>query len=308
MSSMPYEEILNTIKSDVPSLTDIKSIHQLEGGLTNINFKIVTELDCYVLRVSDASANTLGINRENEYINSIRAHQAGLGAEVVHRIVDKNILLLKWIEAKTLSPIDIQNQPSLIPRIANALRSLHAGPSFQGEFHFPSIRKKYLETVINADYFLPDQYLEYLPHIEKLEALIAKYPEKRVPCNNDLLAENLMDDGNKIWIIDYEYAGQNEASFEIGNFAHEVGMSDEQLNELCLHYWKENNQQKVARAKAWSIIARYGWVLWASIQDATSSIMFDYKSWGMKKWNTVLPELKGEVYTEIIKNLNKFDA
>ncbi len=303
MSSMPYEEILNTIKSDVPSLTDIKSIHQLEGGLTNINFKIVTELDCYVLRVSDASANTLGINRENEYINSIRAHQAGLGAEVVHRIVDKNILLLKWIEAKTLSPIDIQNQPSLIPRIANALRSLHAGPSFQGEFHFPSIRKKYLETVINSGYFLPDQYLEYLPYIEKLEELIDGNPESKVPCNNDLLAENLMDDGNKIWIIDYEYAGQNEASFEIGNFAHEVGMSDEQLNELCVHYWKENNKQKIARAKAWSIIARYGWVLWASIQDATSSIMFDYKSWGMKKWNSVLPELKGEVYSEILKKL-----
>jgi len=303
MTSFPYEEILNSLKSDVPSLTDIKSIHQLEGGLTNINFKIVTELDCYVLRVSDASATTLGINREDEYINSIRAHQAGLGAEVVFRIVDKNILLLKWIEAKTLSPIDIQHQPSLIPRIANALRSLHAGPSFQGKFHFPSIRKKYLERVINSGYFLPDQYLEYLPYIEKLEELIDGNPESKVPCNNDLLAENLMDDGNKIWIIDYEYAGQNEASFEIGNFAHEVGLNNEQLNELCLHYWKENNIQKIARAKAWSIIARYGWVLWASIQDANSSITFDYKSWGMKKWNSVLPELQGEVYSEILKKL-----
>jgi len=303
MTSFPYEEILNSLKSDVPSLTDIKSIHQLEGGLTNINFKIVTELDCYVLRVSDASATTLGINREDEYINSIRAHQAGLGAEVVFRIVDKNILLLKWIEAKTLSPIDIQHQPSLIPRIANALRSLHAGPSFQGKFHFPSIRKKYLERVINSGYFLPDQYLEYLPYIEKLEELIDGNPESKVPCNNDLLAENLMDDGNKIWIIDYEYAGQNEASFEIGNFAHEVGLNNEQLNELCLHYWKENNIQKIARAKAWSIIARYGWVLWASIQDANSSITFDYKSWGMKKWNSVLPELQGESYSEILKKL-----
>lgn len=303
MTSMPYEEILNSLKSEVPTFADIKSIHRLEGGLTNINFKIVTENDCYVLRVSDKSSIALGINRENEYINSIRAHQAGLGAEVIHRIVDKNILIIKWIDAKTLSPIDIQHQPSLIPRIAHALTLLHAGPSFQGEFHFPSIRKKYLETVINAGYFLPDQYLEYLPLIETLEVLIAKNPETLVPCNNDLLAENLMDDGNKIWIIDYEYAGQNEASFEIGNFAHEVGLNDEQLNELCLHYWKENIQQKVARAKAWSIIARYGWVLWASIQDATSSIMFDYKSWGTKKWNSVLPELQGEVYSEILKKL-----
>lgn len=303
MSSMPYEEILNIVKSEVTLLRDINSIHKLEGGLTNRNFKIETGLDCYVIRVSEPSSIALGINRENEYINSIRAHQAGLGAEVIHRIVDKDILIIKWIDAKTLSPTEIQHQPSLIPRIANALAALHAGPSFQGEFHFPSIRKKYLETVINAQYFLPDQYLEYLPYIEKLEELIDGNPESKVPCNNDLLAENLMDDGNKIWIIDYEYAGQNEASFEIGNFAHEVGLNDEQLNELCLHYWKENIEQKVARAKAWSIIARYGWVLWASIQDATSSIPFDYKSWGMKKWLSVVPELKGEIYTEILKKL-----
>lgn len=303
MTSLLHQEILNTIKSEVPSLTGIKSIIKLEGGLTNINFKIETELGCYVIRVSESSSTTLGINRENEYINSIRAYQAGLGAEVFHRIVDKNILIIKWIDAKTLDAIDIQNQPSLIPRIANALTALHAGPVFQGEFDFPSIRKKYLEIVINSDYFLPDQYLDFLPYVEKLEELLAKNPEKKVPCNNDLLAENLMDDGNKIWIIDYEYAGQNEASFEIGNFAHEVGLNDEQLHELCQRYWKENSLQKVARAKAWSMIARYGWVLWASIQDATSSIIFDYKSWGMKKWNSVLPELQGEVYTEILKKL-----
>ena len=95
----------------------------------------------------------------------------------------------------------------------------------------------------------------------------------------------------------YDNFLNNSKSLKLLNY------NDEQLNEFCLHYWKENVKQKVARAKAWSIIARYGWVLWASIQDATSSITFDYKSWGMKKWNSVLPELQGEVYYEILKKL-----
>jgi thiamine kinase-like enzyme len=308
MTTLRYEDIVKIVQSEVPSLSEIKNITKLNGGLTNVNFRIDTSQESYVVRVSEPSSTTLGINRDNEYINSKRAHEAGLGAEVIHRIIEKNMLIIKWIDAKTLHPDDIINQPSLMPRITNALKLLHAGPSFQGEFNFPVMRKKYLEIVTRSGYFIPDQYLELLPLIENLEQAIACTPEEKVPCNNDLLAENLMDDGNKIWIIDYEYAGQNEASFEIGNFAHEVELSDKQLTELCAAYWGQNDTYKFARAKAWSIVARYGWVLWASIQDANSSIFFDFKTWGLKKWDSVLPEIQGKVYTEILKNLNKFNA
>ncbi|MES1223422.1 MAG: LPS biosynthesis choline kinase, partial [Bacteroidota bacterium] len=152
-------------------------------------------------------------------------------------------------------------------------------------------------------YFLPDQYLSIEPLVMELEKIIAATQETFVPCNNDLLAENFMDDGEKIWIIDYEYAGQNEASFEIGNLASETALNDEQLTMLCDAYWQQHLPVKIARAMAWSMIARYGWVLWASIQEAVSTIQFDFRSWGMKKWNSVLPELTGDRYQTVLKNL-----
>src|SRR4029077_5236343 len=117
-------------------------------------------------------------------------------------------------------------QPGLLSRIADALKKLHGGPKFQGDFYFPGIRKKYLQTVLDSGFFLPEQYLHIEPLILNLEKILADTAEPLVPCNNDLLAENFMDDGKKIWIIDYEYGGQNEASFEIGNLASETSLND----------------------------------------------------------------------------------
>jgi thiamine kinase-like enzyme len=212
-------------------------------------------------------------------------------------------MVLRWIEARTLHKKDVQTEGGLLPRIAEALKTLHGGPAFEGHFHFPVIRRNYLKTVLDSGYFLPEHYLEREASIQALEKILAENPEEKVPCNNDLLAENFLDDGHKIWIIDYEYAGQNEASFEIGNFAGETDLTDEALAKLCDAYWREHSEYKIARARAWSIIARFGWVMWASIQEAVSPIDFDFRTWGLHKWQSVLPELQGTRYQQILENL-----
>lgn len=299
---------LNTLRKQIPFLANASNITTLSGGLTNRNYRIDTTDGTYVMRIGDPAASLLGVNRENERINTQLAHGAGVGASLLASISIENILVISWIEAKTLHAADLQSRPELLPRIAQSLRMLHGGPEFRGDFHFPTLRRKYLKTVLNAGYFLPDQYLHIEPLVTELEKLIASSPEKLVPCHNDLLAENFLDDGQKIWIIDYEFSGQNEASFELGNLAAESSLSDEQINHLCDAYWQKHSPSKIARAKAWSMIARFGWVLWASIQEGISTIDFDFRTWGMHKWNSVLPELRGSKYEDVMKNLKKFKS
>ncbi|MDP4129063.1 MAG: choline kinase family protein [Bacteroidota bacterium] len=303
MHSMIRDSELRTMMDRIPCLAAVENIRVLNGGLTNKNYRIDTTSDSYVMRVSSGKGDLLGINRENERVNTLRAHQAGIGPEVIHSSPDEQILLLRWVEAETLHASDFHSQPGLLPRIAGALKALHTGPEFQGYFHFPAIRKKYLKTVLDSGYFMPDEYINLEPLISELEIRLAESPENLVPCNNDLLAENFLDDGKKIWIIDYEYAGQNEASFEIGNLAGETALDDGQLTALCDAYWEKHSLSKIARARAWSVIARFGWVLWASIQGAVSPIDFDFRSWGMRKWHSVLPELGGDRYQQILENL-----
>ncbi|HRH50141.1 MAG TPA: choline/ethanolamine kinase family protein [Panacibacter sp.] len=303
MNSLLNDARLTELRKKIPALADATNIVALEGGLTNINYRVETPSGIYVMRVSDKATHLLGINRENESVNTARAHKSGVGAAMIDFLSNEKVLVISWIEAKTLHAADFQKQPELLLSIANALKKLHTGPTFQGNFYFPLVRKKYLNTVLENRYFIPDQYLSLEPLILELEKILASNPEELVPCNNDLLAENFMDDGKKIWIIDYEYAGQNEASFEIGNLASESALSDEQLTILCDAYWQKHLPSKIARAMAWSVIARYGWVMWASIQEAVSSIDFDFRSWGLKKWHSVLPELTGERYIEVLEKL-----
>ena len=299
---------LKKLVSRIPLFENLQSVSALGGGLTNMNYRVDTQQGAYVLRVSDSSSSLLGINRENERINTAKAHEAGVGAALIDSLPSENALVISWINARTLHAEDIKLQSGLLQRMATALRQLHSGPSFHGEFYFPLVRKKYLQTVITNNYFLPDNYLGIEPLILELEKIIGSNRETFVPCNNDLLAENFMDDGEKIWIIDYEYSGQNEASFEIGNLASEIALNDEQLTQLCDTYWQQHLPGKIARAMAWSIIARFGWTLWASIQESVSKIDFDFRSWGMRKWNSVVPELKGERYKIVLENLKKYST
>ncbi|HMC87199.1 MAG TPA: hypothetical protein VKI61_16860, partial [Chitinophagaceae bacterium] len=87
--------------------------------------------------------------------------------------------------------------------------------------------------------------------------------------------------------------------------ASESGLSVEDITVLCEAYWKKNISVKVARALAWSMIARYGWMMWASIQSAVSTIDFDFKTWGLKKWNSVLPDLNSENYKSVLATLKQ---
>jgi thiamine kinase-like enzyme len=303
MTALFPDNRLNAFLAHVPALSTITGIYPVAGGLTNKNYRIDTGLKSYLLRVCDTGQNQLGINRENEKINTGRAHEAGVGPAMIASSVADGLLLISWIDAKTLHASDLQGNPALLKKIGEALQRLHAGPAFEGYFNFPRIRKVYLRTALENNYFLPAGYLEMEPLVAALEEAIAIRPEPLVPCHNDLLAENFMDDGDKIWIIDYEYAGQNEPSFEIGNLASESWLSANDLLVLCNAYWQSENSAKYHRALAWSIIARFGWVAWASIQHAVSKIDFDYKTWGLRKWESVLPELKSDYYFEVLHHI-----
>lgn len=306
MHSSTHEATLQELIKKIPVFAEVTRISELPGGLTNSNYRVDTKNQSYVLRLSDDATSLLGIDRQNERINTRIAGQAGIGAAVICSLPDENILVTGWIDAKTLHAEDIHQRPFLLPRMAAALRALHALPAFHQDFYFPSVRKKYLEMVVNHHYFLPDEYLHLEKRIEELEGMLASGPEPPVPCNNDLLAENFMDDGEKIWIIDYEYSGQNEPSFDIGNMAAEIFLNDEQLRVFCDAYWQKHLPGKIYRAMAWSVIARFGWVMWASVQEAISAIDFDFRTWGLKKWNSVLPELQGDRFGEIAENLKKY--
>jgi len=128
-----------------------------------------------------------------------------------------------------------------------------------------------------------------------------------VPCNNDLLAENFIEDGDRVWIIDYEYSGNNDPCFELGNIWSECGLSTEQLDELVTAYYGRALRHKTARAHLQGIVAKYGWTLWGCIQSASSALEFDFWAWAMERYEAALAEFNSPHFDHLLADVHAGD-
>jgi thiamine kinase-like enzyme len=290
----------------VPELRGADSVSELAGGLTNTNYKVEANGKAYVVRVSAKDAGLLAIDRENEYENSVAAAEAGVGAGVVAYLPERGVLVLEFIEGRTQSPEDLRRGDKL-DWVATACRKLHGARRFRDDFNMFRIRQRYLRLVQERGFRLPERYLEFEPQVRRIEDAMAVRDEGTVPCNNDLLAENFIDVGDGFRLIDYEYSGNNDACFELGNVWSESNLSLDQLEELVGHYYGEPLANKVARARLWGLMSKYGWTLWASIQDSVSDIDFDFWSWGMEKYERAVAEFDGPDFERLVEDVQRED-
>ena len=276
----------------MPSVRGARRISLLEGGITNRNYRVDLPSGTVVVRLSDPQGSDLAIDRENEYRNSMAAADAGAAPSVVEYLPGRGVLVVAWVEGRTFTEADVRN-PANLPRIAQACARLHAGPAFASPFNMFDIQARYLALVRQRGYRLPARYEEVAESAGRIQVAMGRHPEPLVPCHNDLLAANFIDDGSRIWLIDYEYSGMNEASFEIGNIWSESTLSPDLLEPLVAAYWGEVHEARIARARLWALMSKYGWMLWASIQEAISPIHFDYWTWGLEKYERAVAEFDG---------------
>jgi thiamine kinase-like enzyme len=290
----------------IPVLGDRRSVEELAGGLTNTNYKVVTPQGAYVVRVSAKDAGLLAIDRENEYLNTVSAAEAGVGAAVVDYLPERSLLVLEFIEGTTQTSEDLRRGDRL-DWVADACRRLHGARAFRDDFNMFDIQRRYLRLVQERGFRLPERYLEFEPQVRRIEEAMAVRDEGTVPCNNDLLAENFIDVGDGFRLIDYEYSGMNDACFELGNVWSESNLSLGQLDELVGHYYGRPLANKVARARLWGLMSKYGWTLWASIQDGVSQIDFDFWEWGMEKYDRAVAEFDGPDFDRLVEDVQRAD-
>ena len=303
---MSVDAPLAGILESVPELRNRRSVSELVGGLTNTNYKVETDAGAYVVRVSSKDAGLLAIDRENEYLNSVAAADAGVGAAVVAYLPEQSVLVLEFIEGTTQTSEDLRRGDKL-DLAAAACRQLHGARRFRDDFDMFDIQRRYLGIVQERGFRLPERYLEFEPQVRAIEEAMAVRDEGTVPCNNDLLAENFIDVGGAFRLIDYEYSGNNDACFELGNVWSESNLSLEQLDELVAHYYGRPRRNKVARARLWGLMSKYGWTLWASIQDGVSEIDFDFWEWGMEKYVRAVAEFDAPGFERLLEDVQRPD-
>ena len=278
------------------------SIEPLSGGLTNTNFRVSVDGTPYFIRVPGESTDLLAIDRKNEVHNTKAAAAAGVAPPVLYHLPEYDVMVLKFLDGKTMSKESL-NEPGMPTRMARAIQKLHAGPRFYSDFNMFRLTDYYLKLCEERSIRIPDGYLERMPTVARIEEAMSVRPLPSVPCNNDLLAENYIDDGRQLWLIDYEYSGNNDPTFELGNTCQEMQFSDAQIDEVCAAYFGQVTAQQIARMKLNMVMSDVGWGLWAAIQAKISSIDFDFWGWAIDRWGRAVQKMDSAEFPHWLKDV-----
>jgi thiamine kinase-like enzyme len=284
-----------------------RTVSELSGGLTNRNYKVTTPDGTFVARISSDGSELLAIDRDYEYRNSAAAAAAGAGAPVVEYRPQDRLLVIGYLEGRTLGPADVAAAGN-IARIAEACRRLHSGGRFGNDFDMFDIQRRYLSVARSRGFKIPAGYDDLLPQVSAAEKALAVRAEGTVPCNNDLLPANFIDDGERVWLIDYELSGNNDACFELGNIGAEAHLSDDALAGLVTAYYGNPRRSKIARARLLGgLVGMYGWTLWGAIQHAASPIDFDFWSWAMERFEGAARGFTARDFGTLLEDVQRDD-
>lgn len=298
---------LEALLDRIPVLQGLpRTVTELPGGLTNQNLHVSTPTHDVVVRRFRGDAELLGIDRDAEHVNTLAAAQAGVGAPVVDYRPDLGVLVIGFVDGTTYENSSFDD-PDVVRRAGWAIRRLHDGPRFSGDFDMFARQARYLRTVQDKGYPLFDGYADHDDAFHRVERALAVRAEPTVPCNNDLLAGNFVDDGAKIWLIDYEYSGNNDACFELGNTSTECDLDDDQVEALVTAYFGQPLRARLARVRLQALVSAYGWALWGAIQSAASSIDFDFDRWGLERFEKAARGFTSDRFDRLLEDVTRAD-
>jgi thiamine kinase-like enzyme len=298
---------LEALLDRIPVLQGLpRTVTELPGGLTNQNLRVTTPSHDLVVRRFRGDAELLGIDRHAEHVNTVAAARAGVGAPVVDYRPDLGVLVIGYVDGTTYDNSSFDD-PDVVRRAGLAIRQLHDGPRFTGDFDMFARQARYLRTVQDNGYPLFDGYTDHDDAFHRVERALAARAAPTVPCNNDLLAGNFVDDGSKVWLIDYEYSGNNDACFELGNTSTECDLDDDQVEALVTAYYGRPGRAQLARVRVQALVSAYGWSLWGAIQAAASSIDFDFDTWGLERFEKAARGFTSDRFGRLLEDVARAD-
>ncbi len=266
-------EFENKIKS-LPIWKNLENIEPLAGGITNLNFLVSDSGSKSVVRLGSDIPEHL-VYRSNEIIVSEAAYQIGVSPKLIYN--EPGVLVLEFIESKTLEPKTVrENLNKIVPIIRKIHDEIPNKLSGQPQiFWVFYVIKYYSNYLLNNN----SSHISLIPSLlkkaEKLEKLSS--PREIVFGHNDLLAANFLDDGSKIWVVDWEYGGFNDPLFDIGGLSSNNDLDENLENEVLEMYFKEKTSKDlIIKYNAMKTASLLRETMWSMVSEITSKIEFNY--------------------------------
>ena len=294
---------LELICEQVPELASSdRRTSVISGGMTNRNYRVTTAAGDYVVRISVREIGELGIDRDNEHHNSILAADAGVGAPVIARVAEPEALVVGFVGGVTLTPKDFED-PRRVSELAAALRALHAAPRFARDFDMVQVQSRYLRIVAENGYPLPADYARYADRAKRMGEVLTSTRARTAPCHNDLMPGNFIESdgpGSHIWVVDYEYSGNNDPCYDLGDAINELELDPVRAEQLVSEYHGGPRPKELARSRLSSLMSKYGWSLWGSIRIGTTGDP-EIIEWAEALWSRAVAEFESPEFEELLE-------
>ncbi len=244
------------------------TIELLGGGITNRNFKVEVAGDEFVLRVGGKDTELLGIDRTAEHAASRVAAELGLGPEVIAFVEPEGYLVTRFVDGE-VGKLDVE-------RVGAALHRLHDGPAIPGRFDSFRVVETYRATALEHGVAVPAAYERAKELADRVERRRSGAPV--VPCHNDLLNANFIDDGVRLWLVDWEYAGMGDPFFDLGNFAVNHELAEDGERALLDAYGSNDGDALVLMR----FMSDFREAMWGVVQLAISELDFDFDAYAQE--------------------------
>jgi thiamine kinase-like enzyme len=241
------------------------TIEPLGGGITNRNFRVEVGGEAFVLRIGGENTELLGIERSAEHAASLVAAELGLAPEVVAFLEPEGYLVTRYVEGE-VGRVDVA-------RVGGALRRLHDGPAIPSRFDSFRVVEGYRAIAEERGVRIPSAYGWASELAGRIEERRGGEPTR--PCHNDLLNANFIADGDRLWIVDWEYAGMGDPAFDLGNFAvnHELDAAGERA---LLDAYGGGDREALVLMR---FMSDFREAMWGVVQQAISTLEFDFRAY-----------------------------
>jgi len=254
----------------------------LDGGITNTNFTVDDRGERYVVRVGD-DIPVHGVMRFNEIAAARAAHAAGISPEIVYSA--DGVFIMRFIEGVTFTERDVR-EPQNLERIIPLIQACHQ--EIPKHFHGPAlvfwpfhVCRNYIQTARDGNSRMMDALPRFLDINDELEKTVGEI--KLVFGHNDLLAANFIDDGQRLWLLDWDYAGYNSGLFDLANLSSNNTLSPDQEDWVLETYFQQpvtdRLRRRLAAMKCVSLLRE---TLWSIVSEIHSTLDFDYENYTSK--------------------------
>ncbi|MDP9468698.1 MAG: choline kinase family protein [Chloroflexota bacterium] len=269
----------------------------LSGGITNHNYLISASgsTERYVIRLAGNDTHLLGISREVEHAATVAAAGVGIGPEVTAFIRPEGYLVTRFIVGEPVS-LEQVRRPEMLRRVADSIRRIHGGPAIPGLFVPLRIVEAYLALAVSRGVPRPTAWDAAHAVGRRIERALLEAPIELLPCHNDLLNANFIDDGQRIRIVDWEYAGMGDPFFDLGNFSVNHDLTPDEDTILLAAYEGDVREPRLARLALMRVVSDFREAMWGVLQQGISTLDVDFVAYADEHFERLLHNASGAAF------------